>query len=344
MKEQTNKIIAIQGLRGILALMIFIFHSPINGTFSENYGVWGVEVFFVLSGFCSCLSRATENNETSFPHCIKYGIRKAKKLYPLYCVMSIIAIPLIVAKILILKEGSLSGFVFRVIANAFLLDTIIPLEFVKSMSGTGWFLSTIFFCYIAEPKLKKLCANPDSKGLVAILVAVILKFLVTFLILLSPSSYAEVYVYCSPVVRVFDYIIGMNLANICTRNRCALSQRHVLTNILAVISIILIYLFKGSNYYLIELLYVINAICMVLAAYISGGYIQKILSNNLLLRFGNISGYFFLIHFVIIEYFMGLEITDIHINKYFVTIVEFILSITLTELWIWINTKKLRTV
>lgn len=95
-------LLSIQYLRGIAALLVLLTHMSflLNGTYAQqNLGdllfgqfYFGVDLFFVISGFVICLS--TEKNESN--RCLKYLIRRIFRLYPLLLVS--VAVYALIAK------------------------------------------------------------------------------------------------------------------------------------------------------------------------------------------------------------------------------------------------------
>jgi len=71
---------ALQGLRAIAIIAIFISHSEL-GKF-EYFGAWGVSVFFVLSGFLMLFNYLPREEYPEFGFGFAWG--KIKKLYPLH--------------------------------------------------------------------------------------------------------------------------------------------------------------------------------------------------------------------------------------------------------------------
>lgn len=337
-KEDTKKIIAVQGLRGILALMVLLCHSPFNDTeYIKGLGAWAVEVFFILSGFCNCLSKSIDNVNINFKNSIRYGFSKIKGLYPIYCIVTIFALPLLIAKLLVFG-GDLYSLIARICVNLLLLNTLFPIsDNLESIIFPGWFLCTIFFIYMFAPILKRFFFKYDSKKNVIWICFIIL---IRILLMFGGLFLTPKYINRTPFVRIFDFMIGINLAHICIPNRKKISKRYIFINSLTILSILFVFFFiNTANDYVKYILYIFNSICIILSSYVNEGFIQKFLSNKILLYFGNVSGYLFLVHFVIFEYFAGLEILGVSVNKFVVTFLTLLLSIIIIELWIRIETK-----
>ncbi|MDH5611273.1 MAG: acyltransferase [Gammaproteobacteria bacterium] len=95
----------IDGLRGIAALMVVIFHlsQTVEATFSSHLpgiindliksGHFGVEIFFVISGFV--IAHSVRNGNWSFHYLANFGLRRSIRLDPPYWTIIVLEIGLI---------------------------------------------------------------------------------------------------------------------------------------------------------------------------------------------------------------------------------------------------------
>lgn len=121
---------SIHYLRGVAALMVVFYHlkATVNDVYAQkdlgdilfNSGAFGVDLFFIISGFIICYS--AERKETSMP--LKYTLRRFFRIYPL------LFICLIFTYLFVTNQGGL----------AFLLRSAIPLN-------TNYELGSPFFGY-----------------------------------------------------------------------------------------------------------------------------------------------------------------------------------------------------
>ncbi|MEB5922711.1 acyltransferase family protein [Franconibacter daqui] len=135
-----GKVKSIHYLRGIAALMVVFYHlkATLNDVYAQkdlgdmlfNSGAFGVDLFFIISGFIICYS--TERKESFMP--LKYLLRRFFRIYPL------LFVSLIVTYLFISNQGGLS----------FLLRSAIPLNtnydagspfFGYNLLGPAWTLS-----------------------------------------------------------------------------------------------------------------------------------------------------------------------------------------------------------
>ena len=89
--KERNK--AIDGMRGIVAVIIALFHLEKDISFETNtifgMGYLGVEFFFILSGFLLVREYSNKNTESSIANIMK---KKLIRLYPSYILCSILLI------------------------------------------------------------------------------------------------------------------------------------------------------------------------------------------------------------------------------------------------------------
>jgi len=95
----------IDGLRGIAALMVVVFHLSltVEASFSQHLpafihtiikaGHWGVEIFFVISGFV--IAHSVRNGSWTFGYLAGFGLRRSIRLDPPYWTIIILEICLI---------------------------------------------------------------------------------------------------------------------------------------------------------------------------------------------------------------------------------------------------------
>lgn len=146
-----NRCNSIQALRGIGFLSIFLYHAGII----PSGGGWGVCVFFVLSGFLLAMRSHGKEIEASFTKNLRYSLKKIGKLYPLHVAMTLVAVPLLIARCRNMSHFALNA-VFRAILNFLLLQTWFPWQSIRySMNNLSWFLSALMFLYFMFPWIEK---------------------------------------------------------------------------------------------------------------------------------------------------------------------------------------------
>ena len=74
-----NRLLELDALRGLAAIMVVLFHLFLNSGYSFfNFGVTGVDLFFLISGFVIFLTLSKITNWQSFV------ISRFTRLYPTY--------------------------------------------------------------------------------------------------------------------------------------------------------------------------------------------------------------------------------------------------------------------
>ena len=77
MKSSTNKILEIQGLRALAAILVLIFHAKLL-----SGGFIGVDIFYVISGFLITGLLLKELNSTGRVSLKAFYLRRSKRLLP----------------------------------------------------------------------------------------------------------------------------------------------------------------------------------------------------------------------------------------------------------------------
>ncbi len=130
----------VDGLRGLLALMIVFFHifcrydqlyCETTIPFMENWGTYGVSVFFVISGY---FMLSTHDNEPF--DIISYLKEKLLRLWPMY-VISVLII-CVVLVVLQFQRSNLS--ILNIILNICLLNGFIGTPYIE---GAHWYMTVL---------------------------------------------------------------------------------------------------------------------------------------------------------------------------------------------------------
>lgn len=284
---------SLQTLRGLFALIIFFHHFSFEdgkgGMFGAG-GDCGVAFFFILSGFV--LSQGYMKKET-----VRKGkeslsifvIKRLSKIYPLHIVCLLFSI---------LLKLSLS---LPDLSNMFLLQAWIPLkEWYFSGNAVGWCLSDFLFFYSIFPFLCRLI-TANKKLFIRIYWLILLVYAIV-VIPLIPGDFVDGIIYISPVSRLLDFIFGILIweyfiieRNVGFKGNPAL---HLLWAGGFFIVTILAWYFLPTRYNL-SLLWWPSIAVLLLYAVTAG---EKLLSIKPLVKFGDVSFSFYLIHVLAIRY------------------------------------------
>jgi peptidoglycan/LPS O-acetylase OafA/YrhL len=174
----------LDGLRGIAALAVILFHF--NGTLNDHgltvmpmfinflceWGHYGVQIFFVLSGFVIAYSL---RNEHISPHfCLRFFLKRSIRLDPPYWVIVGVMLTLnFLAHHLFQKEGDLLATPLQVIANLLYLPDFLQVSRILPVAWTlcieiQFYLAFVFLLYLSQ-SLTKPFFSPFIFGLLMIL-------------------------------------------------------------------------------------------------------------------------------------------------------------------------------
>ncbi|PET00261.1 hypothetical protein CN510_07660 [Priestia megaterium] len=281
-----KKNLAIHGLRGLSALMVIIFHiheMAVNGGFFEkkneniifhyidNFGLIGVNLFFMISGFLIVSSLEKHRDIKAF------FVNRLIRIYPVFLVLHIIIFligPLIHYEWL----GDTTGrsYLLNFLSNFFMLPGLFPLPIAQK---NAWSLSYELFFYILSATFFVTCVYQRKQiyKRISVIVLTIICLIVMFLhprfvffaigtlVYYSYRYFKTIYIYRS--IYALNGIIIMGI-------------------------LLTIYSNKGGAFFLSSIL---SAVLFYLIV-IQEGILAKLLNNKVLLYFGTISYSFYLIH------------------------------------------------
>ena len=149
-----QKILYIESLRGIAALIVAIFHFDIGSVFNNELTKNGwlmVDFFFVLSGFVISLNYLDEIK--SFTDIVQFQIKRFFRLYPLHFIMLLIFLAIECSKYYVkLKfdlNSTIPAFTFNnfntFITNIFLIHNLTDDRLTWNVQS--WSISSEFFTY-----------------------------------------------------------------------------------------------------------------------------------------------------------------------------------------------------
>lgn len=283
---------SLQSLRAFGAIMIFAHHfafkdSPITLAFGD----YAVVLFFVLSGFVLMLS--FDNKECPAP--LLFLWNRFKRIAPLYYIS-------------ILLQLCIMDFDFD-------WNTLWPtLLMIQSWSadpdvffgiyGITWFVSSLMFCYLMFPLLRRLLSLP-VKHIVLLCIACIAIY--GYILYRIPLRLTYYVIYIFPPMQLFPFCIGMLLY------RCIGKKSFVLKPYLSDILILLA--FTASYIFIlgareIPLKYTLSSYYWVIIALVITIFTITNRSRGLatalawrpLVKLGNASFAFYLLHLCWIEW------------------------------------------
>jgi peptidoglycan/LPS O-acetylase OafA/YrhL len=145
----THRFVFIDGLRGIAAMIVMIFHFFVASEFQASlnlllpllfvqvlkYGYLGVEIFFVLSGFV--MAHSQRNARINPPYLGNFALRRSLRLDPAYWLSLILALAFSLARVHLL--GDSHAFIpswRQMLANVFYLQLFLGSRAVNDVAWT----------------------------------------------------------------------------------------------------------------------------------------------------------------------------------------------------------------
>lgn len=321
-----HRVKSIEGMRFIMMTVIILSHCEFLentsiGYFYSRYlhnATMGVDFFFIVSGFGLYL--AFMKNAAQFKKVPMFdfrgGIRRIRKLYPLYiCTMLISIVPYCGSR---LHDQSLQTVVVnsivKFVPSLFLLQSLTGLTtFSIAFNGVGWFLSTLFILYLVAPFLAKSFEKFDDRYTMRILIiniiATVLAFAVfRFIDMRTPFDDLS---YGSPYFRVFFIGDGMMIAKLFKEKKIHYGKS---ASDLFVFLALAWFPLRNTvaEYILPELIRTVDivlCVLMICALLNAKGYVNKVFAGNTIVYLGGLTGLMFLIHYPIRQY-IGMAIDN----------------------------------
>ena len=361
--SNNDRINSIQALRALAFLGIFFNHSG----FIINWSELGVSIFFVLSGFLLYIRYVGTELPHSTRDCFRFAVDKIKKIYPLHLITLIIMFVFYMCGPMGMKRRLVNCIVAAL--NVFLVQSFIPnMGIATALNGVAWYLSTAAFLYFCFPKILYLVDNKgknkhESEAPKAIhtctlaivcLLALLIQFGICIALIKCNLFNSAVYFslsYSFPPIRLVDLLFGIFVGRLYELYK----NKDTNVALASIFEIIVILLAIGTKIwgdmepssikpiYLASknwtTIYVSVAALAVYVFAINKGIISKAVTNRVLVWIGDLSGYAFLIHFVIIILVEKITNTSRSIEevgvayKLLVILIELLLSIGLSYLY-----------
>lgn len=360
MSEKPTKIISLQGLRALAFIGIFIEHAGFM-----SLGAWGVSCFLVLSGFLMYYNYGmlidTSKDGYSLRDNIVFAVRKIKKLYPLHCITLLVAICVYWdnQKLDGIKRVLIWG--VKLVSNFTLLQSWIPkAEFYFSFNGVSWYLSTCVALYSVFPYIRKAINKVKNKNeiIFQFILVIAIQTAISVLLIVYEEQVSNVpiaisddvtkYVtYICPLYRMGDFYIGCLLGYIFKKKCLFVKENKALFSVMEIMALFSIYFleivyrrkvsFLGMDAFRYTLLYTLQVMILVILVGINKGVISKyILSSKIMVTIGNLSGYAFLIHQLVIVIVWRIFGADVA-KQSICAMISFMCTMLLAYMWQWIQ-------
>lgn len=340
----------LNGIRALLFLFIFGAHFKYVIAYSElgaklfnffNLARFAILAFVLLSGFCIALGYTDKFNALSKENFIVFIKKRFLKLYPLYFISGLVGLLFIY-----LPMGIKWLYLFIFVYVPMLT---IWLGIDAGGNINGWFIDSIFFCYLLTPNLlfwfnKK--RNLKFHIKFCIINYLILAIFSIILVLLRDPN--NEYLYRFPVIRAFEFAIALDIGFIFTKLKHKIQLKNPnnylhnnITDIVFILLFLLIMYILPNNL----LSRHVFGIPLILAfiVYMSiekRSFLQDIFNSKFLNFLGNLSFECYLIHYLVIEFLKPYVVTTFYTGVSLVMLYLKLLCLTICFAYLY---KKVET-
>lgn len=287
----------LSSLRGIFILFIFLHHMSV---FPAGGGL-GVVFFFVLGGFVITLGYHQKVLHPNFNYG-SYLAKRAFKFYPLHWMCLLAVLPLCF--------DSFSWLTFTF--NAALLHSWVPIEdFYFSYNSLSWYLADTLFFTVVFPFLFRWITYSSKQSKWVLGIVIVLAYII--LAMLIPENRKNAILYINPIVRLLDFLVGIFAALFFLKIKEYQSVKRLFSDHSKLINWLIFLLIAASVVqavigHMLEIklfpLYwpLIVAIIIITSLLGDGKLGGLIISNKHLVKFGEYSFSFYMLHLIIIRY------------------------------------------
>lgn len=251
----------------------------------------------------------------------------------------------------------LAELLYKIIVNILLIQSWFPDPSIRqSMNMVSWYLSVCAFLYFLFPWIlvRFQSFGKEKESIIGIVVLFFIQlgvgvlinwFIMTFI---GDEKIVQGLTYNFPIFRLFDFLIGCNLGYFYRNENKYKSYKkanwfEIITIILLGCNMYIVHAFSriGSTYWWTKVSIHILPSCLLVYCFAKNiGFITKICVNQFCIYLGNLSGFAFLIHELVLRYIKAaLKYTRLELNKWIVGLIAFMLTILFSQIWSIINKK-----
>lgn len=342
---------ALQGLRAVSFLGVFLCHSGVGGF--ACVGRFAVSVFFVLSGFLMAYRYLQKQNDPRFGFSFVWS--KIRKLYSLHITAMVVSIPYYLSKVLA-GACTLATLVACMVLNVGMLQVWVPWQSMYEMlNAPSWFMAPLVLSYLLFPLLLKALRKIRSARSVLLLAIPFLVFYLAVVFvaarvqfLSSGTDLVDWLAYYFPPLRFCDFALGCVLGWLFLHRGTGrgdssfLLQTAMHVVLLALtLACLLIYKWEigllGSHPVREALLFLPVSCLAVWVVAMSSGVYERIWSLPLLGWIADLSPYAFLIHWdaliYIRNFFRAVLPFSSKVNIVIGVLVAFAVTMALSACW-----------
>ncbi|MGD3146038.1 acyltransferase family protein [Acinetobacter baumannii] len=203
-----NRYESLDWLRGLMAFSIMIYHvvsweffQPQAGSILGNFGVYGVSIFFVLSGLS--MGIVYNNFITDLQSSFIFFVRRLFRLLPLLWI-AVVIISLV--SFFYWNEFELNKFVLNM---TLLFGFIAPGEYINT---GAWSIGNEIVYYALTPILIFLYSKNKKLGNMVVVISILIGIIFAFNLLNPKQTLAEQWlIYIHPLNNLFFYTCGIAL-------------------------------------------------------------------------------------------------------------------------------------
>lgn len=342
---EKKKLMGIQTLRAIAFLEIFLGHCGVQWCAAS----FGVSIFMILSGFCMAINYLPKADkfDLSPVSSVKFAFGKIKKLYPLHLIM-------VVAIYIIVQMPTSEKAIERLIREVLLLKCWTTYsEDYFAYNGVAWYFSTYLYVCMLAPYAIKLVSKIKNKaqllisGAFVYAVMVGMGYYLTLAQIPIGDTFAKWATYINPLYRILDFSMGVMLGWLFLHRQESDVKNKTMVHLLEVLAVAAFilqeyaYLPIKENYMGIgyNVYFTLSSLLIVWVFAVSGGFVTKLLNNKVLIWVGNLSGYMFLIHQVVIrglKMYTGKSLQG-NVHLMYIIVATFVISVIGAYIYIYLE-------
>jgi len=314
-KKETNKLSSLEAVRCVAFLGVFTSHTRLNAF--RTLGRWGVSVFLVLSGFLMVYSyyRKGRIKGSTIKDNFIFLCNKMKRLYPLYILLTLFLFPILFMGNTRVPFGE--G-VLRLITSVLFIS---EWHFsIHSIVDVAWYLGPLALFYFVFPRILNYMENNYSKtkAYLSIVISLLIQLLIGVIGKNMGNEIGYWYVYYRPLSRIWEIIIGCNLAYIYLNSTFKLEKwkytvLEIVSIVLVVVSNVVAMVITPKNkivtavseiqeiWWACSLVFIISTGILIYIFAIGQGSVSKVLVCNATLNIAKLSAYAYLIHNVVLQ-------------------------------------------
>lgn len=325
-KELVQRIKSADVMRVFLLLIIFVCHAWIFGdsptrTLVSRATGYALEIFFILSGcFVAIKYSQKEINARRF---IKHEF---VKFYPEFVFANLLSVFLAIDQAMFLEGNAPWKMLARkFIINISLLQSWCPTqEEVFALNGVGWFLSSLFFCYLLAPLAVKFVKKVEDNAVEILAACIMLRFIYEYTFPYWGDGNTFLFTNVFPPYRFFEFFAGICLGFL--YNKHAHRRQNSIIQLSSILVwATLVYINANSTLILISELFLVYALVFY------NGLMDKLGEWSFFAIFASVTMQFYLFHNPIIELYTWItwkRSIDIYEHGIITVLIVFAIALT----------------